>query len=132
MTSFELAALERVDLLEHERKDFFLHIDEFHNFTTDSFATILSEARKYRLCLTLSHQYLDQVDERVHKAVFGNVGSIISFRVGESDARLLAEEYGSNFHPSQFTSLGNFGVAREIARRRAIRRAVLGFNDRPD
>jgi hypothetical protein len=110
VTSFELAALERVDIPEHDRKDFFLFIDEFHNFTTDSFATILSEARKYHLGITLSHQYPDQVHERVRHAIFGNVGSMISFRVGESDAHLLANEYGRSYTSSQFSSLGNFEV----------------------
>jgi hypothetical protein len=110
VTSFELAALERVEVPEGKRQDFFLFIDEFHNFTTDSFATILSEARKYHLGITLSHQYLDQVHERVRHAIFGNVGSLVAFRVGESDAHLLANEYGRSYTSSQFSSLGNFEV----------------------
>jgi hypothetical protein len=110
VTSFELAALERVDTVEEKRQDFFLFIDEFHNFTTDSFATILSEARKYHLGIVLSHQYLDQVHERVRHAIFGNVGSLVSFRVGESDAHLLAHEYGRSYNSDQFSSLGNFEV----------------------
>lgn len=110
VTSFELAALERIDVPEVERQDFFLFIDEFHNFTTDSFATILSEARKYRLGLTISHQYLEQVHERVRAAVFGNVGTHISFRVGQADARVLADEYGSGYIPNQFSGLGNYEV----------------------
>jgi hypothetical protein len=110
VTSFELAAMERVDVPEHRRKDFFLFIDEFHNFSTDSFASILSEARKYRLCLTLSHQYLDQVRENVRKAVFGNAGTLISFRSGESDARVLAQEFGDIRMASRFGGLANFEV----------------------
>jgi TraM recognition site of TraD and TraG/Type IV secretion-system coupling protein DNA-binding domain len=110
VTSFELAALERVDVPEERREDFFLYIDEFHNFTTDSFATILSEARKYRLCLTLSHQYLDQIHERIRKAVFGNIGTMVSFRVGESDAQMLSNEYGNVYTPAQFSSLDNYEV----------------------
>jgi len=108
VTSFELAAMERVDVPESERRDFFLFIDEFHNFATDSFATILSEARKYRLNLTLSHQYLDQLRESVHHAVFGNVGTVISFRVGGRDARELAKEFGGSYAANHFTSLSNF------------------------
>jgi hypothetical protein len=117
VTSFELAALERVDVPEGERKDFFLFIDEFHNFTTDSFASILSEARKYRLSLTLAQQYLDQVDLRIRQAVFGNVGTMIAFRTGESDAKTLAEEFGRPYTPGHFSSLGNFDVLVKLLSR---------------
>jgi hypothetical protein len=110
VTSFELAAMERVDIPESKRRDFFLYIDEFHNFSTESFISILSEARKYRLCLTLSHQYLDQVRPNIRQAVFGNAGSLISFRVGERDAKVLAEEFGNGYDPEQFSSLDNFEV----------------------
>jgi hypothetical protein len=110
VTSFELAALQRVDVPEHERQDFHLYIDEFHNFATDSFATMLSEIRKYRLCLTLSHQYLDQLRDSVRHAVFGNAGTIISFRVGGRDAKILSEELGGTFPPREFTGLGRFEV----------------------
>jgi hypothetical protein len=114
VTSFELGALERVDVPEEKREDFFLFIDEFQNFSTESFTTILSEARKYRLCLTLSHQYLDQINERVRKAVFGNVGTLVSFRVGETDAMVLAREYGNAYNPAQFSSLGNYEVLAKL------------------
>ena len=114
VTGFELAAMERVSMPEEDRRDFFLHIDEFHNFSTDSFASILSEARKYRLCLTLSHQYLDQVREQVRHAVFGNAGTYISFRVGERDAQTLANEYGSGYIANRFSSLGNFEVLAKV------------------
>jgi hypothetical protein len=110
VTSFELAAMQRVDTPEHKRQDFHLFIDEFHNFATDAFATILSEARKYRLCLTLSHQYMDQLHPRIRSAVFGNAGTLIAFRVGGHDARLLAEEFGDVSLARQFTSLGNHEV----------------------
>src|SRR5258706_3945957 len=79
VTKFQTAAMERASIPERERKDFFLFIDEFPNFSTDSFAGILAEARKYRLCLTLSHQYIEQMREEGKEAIFGNVGSIISF-----------------------------------------------------
>lgn len=108
VAGFELAAMERVDTPPAERRDFFLYVDEFHNFATESFATILSESRKYRLSLTLSHQYLKQVRDSVRHAVFGNVGSIVSFRVGESDAATLADEFGEGYTPAHFSSLGNF------------------------
>ena len=111
VTSFELAALGRASVSEAKREDFHLYIDEFHNFATDSFATILSEARKYHLCLTLSHQYIDQLRESVRNAVFGNAGTIISFRLGGNDANLLAREFGDGYNPSRLSSLGNFEVA---------------------
>lgn len=108
VTSFELAAMSRVDMPESKRPDFHLYIDEFHNFTTESFASILSEARKYHLSLTLSHQYLSQVQENIHDAIFGNAGTIVSFRVGENDAKILASEFGDGYTPSRFSSLGNY------------------------
>lgn len=109
-TSFELAAMQRVDVQETARPDFFLYLDEFQNFSTESFASILSEARKYHLSLTLSHQYTAQLPDRLRQAVFGNAGSIISFRVGESDAKILADEYGSGYTASTFSSLGNYEI----------------------
>ncbi len=107
VTSFELAALERADSPEPQRKDFYLYIDEFHNFATDSFATMLSEARKYRLCLTLSHQYIDQLRGTVRHAVFGNAGTIISFRLGGKDAELMATEFGKSISANSFSALDN-------------------------
>ncbi len=89
VAQFQFAAMARANQPEHERRDFHLFIDEFQNFSTDSFASILAEARKYRLCLTLSHQYLDQLPLAVRQAVFGNVGNLISFRVSNSDAEAL-------------------------------------------
>lgn len=94
-TQFQLGAMARVNQPEAERRDFYLFIDEFHNFTTDAFAAILSEARKYRLCLALSHQYIEQVPPTVRGAVFGNVGSLVSFRIGHSDAEVLQRESGN-------------------------------------
>jgi hypothetical protein len=108
VSKFQTAAMERSDLAEEKRTDFFFYIDEFPNFSTDSFAGILSEARKYRLHLTLAHQYMDQMTKEVREAVFGNVGSILSFRVGLADARTLANEFGSGYAPEQFTELGNY------------------------
>jgi type IV secretory pathway TraG/TraD family ATPase VirD4 len=97
VTKLYLAALERQDTPESERKDFYLYIDEFHNFSTDVFPSILSEARKYRLNLILAHQYLHQLSENVKHAVFGNVGTLASFRVGSIDARELADEFSPAF-----------------------------------
>jgi len=109
-TQFQLAAMSRTDTPESDRRDFHLFIDEFHNFTTDSFAAILAEARKYRLCLTLSHQYLDQLSPEVRQAVFGNAGTMITFRIGHTDAELLAKEFANTFIPGQFVELDRYQI----------------------
>lgn len=93
ITKLQLAAMSRVDIPEEKRRDFFLYVDEFQNFATEAFVNILSEARKYRLALTLGHQYITQMDEKVRDAVFGNVGTLISFRVGAEDAEFLEKEF---------------------------------------
>ena len=102
VTAIQQAAMTRADIPEADRRDFYLYIDEFQNFTTSSFASILSEARKYRLSLTIAHQYLKQLDETTSDAVFGNVGSIVAFQVGADDADPLAEQLSK--HPGQLTS----------------------------
>ena len=114
-TQFQLASMARADRPEKERRDFFLFIDEFHNFTTDAFAAILSEARKYRLCLTLSHQYMEQLAPSVRSAVFGNVSSLISFRVGHADADLLRGEFGNAYPLEAFVGLDRFQVLARVA-----------------
>jgi hypothetical protein len=116
VTQFQLAAMSRANVPEHERRDFMLHVDEFQSFSSDSFISILSEARKYRLCLTLSHQYIDQLRPEIRDAVFGNVGSMISFRVGEQDAKILEREFGETYTASQFTSLSNHEVYAKLLR----------------
>ncbi len=110
VTQFQLAALARADLPENQRIDFFLAIDEFHNFSTDSFASILSEARKYRLSMLLAHQYVEQLDDEVRDAIFGNVGSLICFRVSETNGEILSREFGRTYLPSTFSSLGNYEI----------------------
>jgi type IV secretory pathway TraG/TraD family ATPase VirD4 len=97
VTKLYLAALERQAIPEENRKDFYLYIDEFQNFSTDVFPSILSEARKYRLNLILAHQYIHQLSENVKHAVFGNVGTIIAFRMGSIDAKELAVEFLPTF-----------------------------------
>ncbi|MDP2586613.1 MAG: type IV secretion system DNA-binding domain-containing protein [Candidatus Komeilibacteria bacterium] len=97
-----MAALSRVDLPSEERKDFYLYIDEFQNFITDSIAIILSEARKYKLCLTIAHQYIGQLvkanDTKIRDAVFGNVGTLVSFRIGPDDAEMVAKQFAPVFN----------------------------------
>jgi hypothetical protein len=114
VTGFELAALSRVDLPAEKREDYFLYADEFHQFATDSFATILSEARKYRLSLTLAHQYLGQVDQGIRDAVFGNVGTLLAFRVSEADASVLERQFGGSYTQAHFTGLENFELCARL------------------
>lgn len=92
------AAMSRVDMPEAERKDFYLYVDEFQNFATDSFASILSEARKYRLNLIVANQFIGQIDENIKNAIFGNVGTIMSYRVGAADANFLQNEFAPIFN----------------------------------
>jgi CxxC-x17-CxxC domain-containing protein len=110
ITKIQLAAMSRVDVPENERKDFFLYVDEFQNFTSDSFANILSEARKYRLNLILAHQYIEQLEENVKYAVFGNVGTIILFRVGATDAESLVLEFTPTFTEEDIVNLPKYEI----------------------
>ncbi len=114
ITKLQLAAMERVRIAEDDRKDFYLYVDEFQNFVTDSFASILSEARKYRLNLTLAHQYIAQLvtkdSQAVRDAVFGNVGTLIVFRVGATDADFLQKEFEPEFMLQDFVNLPNYTI----------------------
>ncbi|MDD3434462.1 MAG: AAA-like domain protein [Parcubacteria group bacterium ADurb.Bin305] len=108
VTKLQLAAMTRVDLPEEERQDFYLYVDEFQNFSTDSFANIFAEARKYRLNLILAHQYIAQLTDTVREAIFGNIGTLISFRVGPEDAKLLEEYFTPEFMQADLINLPNF------------------------
>jgi hypothetical protein len=110
ITKLQLAAMERVDMPEVDRKDFFMYVDEFQNFATPSFANILSEARKYRLSLILAHQFIEQLDETVRDAIFGNIGTIITFRIGSPDALYMEKEFSPTFIPEDLVSLPKYGV----------------------
>lgn len=110
ITKIQLSAMERVDVPEKERKDFYLYVDEFQNFAVESFASILSEARKYRLCLTMAHQYIAQLTEPVRDAVFGNVGTILAFRVGSPDAVFMEQEFAPRFTPEDIINLPKFNM----------------------
>lgn len=105
ISSLQRAAMSRADVREAERPDFHLYVDEFQHFATASFAAILSEARKYRLTLTLAHQYLAQLDEATAAAVFGNVGSLVAFAVGAEDAERLAAQLGAPLSPEDLLAL---------------------------
>ena len=131
ITKLYLAAMSRVDIPEEERKDFFLYVDEFQNFATESFADILSESRKYRLSLTLANQYLAQLEEmtalgkstKVKDAIFGNVGTIIVFRVGAEDAEFLESEFGEEIKKDDFINLAKYNIY--------IKLMVEGISTRP-
>lgn len=110
ITKIQLAAMERVDTIEKDRKDFFLYVDEFQNFATESFSNILSEARKYRLDLIMAHQYMEQLDETVLAAVIGNVGTLVTFRVGSTDAEILAKEFAPTFLETDLVNLTKFQI----------------------
>lgn len=110
ITKLQLAAMSRVDISEEKRKDFYLYVDEFQNFATESFVNILSEARKYRLVLILAHQYITQMDETVRDAVFGNVGTIITFRIGAEDAEFLEKEFLPEFAANNLVNLGKYNI----------------------
>lgn len=102
-----IAALSRTDIAEDQRTPFYLYIDEFQNFSTDSIATILSEARKYRLALIIAHQFIAQLREEIRDAVFGNIGSIVSFRVGADDAEFLEKQFTPVFNKNDLIGLDN-------------------------
>ena len=108
VTKIQLAAMSRSDIPDiRDRRPFYLYVDEFQNFATDSFATILSEARKYGLNLTVANQYISQMSETVRDAVFGNVGTMISFRVSADDAPILAKQFEPQFEPQDLLQMHN-------------------------
>lgn len=105
-----LAALSRANVPEDSRKDFYLYLDEFHSFTNNTLAQMLSELRKYRLNLILAHQYLSQIDPLVKDAILGNVGTIILFRIGPTDAEVLGQEFVPEFRESDLVNLPNHSI----------------------
>ena len=110
ITKIQLAAMSRVDIPEAERRDFYLYVDEFQNFATESFAGILSEARKYRLNLILAHQFMAQLDENVLNAVLGNVGTLVTFRVGAMDTEVLEKEFEPVFYANDLVNLDKYNI----------------------
>lgn len=108
------AAMSRADIRQDDRKDFYLYVDEFQNFSTEDFAQILSEARKYRLNLIVANQYITQIDEKIRDAVFGNVGSVISFKVGNQDAQFLESVFMPIFDANDLVNLENVNAYVKI------------------
>jgi CxxC-x17-CxxC domain-containing protein len=114
ITKIQLAAMSRVNVTEGDRRDFYLYVDEFQNFATDSFANILSEARKYRLNLIMGHQYIEQLNDKVKAAVFGNVGTLVVFRVGATDAEELVKEFTPVFTEEDLVNLPKYNVCLKL------------------
>jgi hypothetical protein len=115
ITKIQMAAMTRAEMPREQRTPFNLYVDEFQNFATDSFAVILSEARKYGLSLMVTNQYIAQMPENVASAVFGNVGSMITFRVGAGDAEFLNKEFVPVFEPSDLVALDNYAIYLKMA-----------------
>jgi len=109
-----IAAFSRVDTPEKDRKDFYLYLDEFQNFATDTISTILSEARKYKLCLNVSHQFIGQLPDMIKDSVFGNIGTFISFRVGVEDAEFLKKEFEPVFNAQDLIKIDNFNAYARV------------------
>jgi hypothetical protein len=110
ITKVQLAAMSRADTTVDNRPDSYLYVDEFQNFATESFAVILAEARKYNLNLTMAHQYIAQLKEEVRDAVFGNAGTIVSFRVGGADADVLVKEFEPVFETNDMVNLDKYHI----------------------
>jgi hypothetical protein len=110
VTKIQLAAMSRANVPLEQRRPFYLYVDEFQNFATDSFAVILSEARKYGLNLTVANQYVSQMPEVVRDAVFGNVGTMISFRIGPGDSTVLGKYFEPVFEATDLTKLHNQNI----------------------
>ncbi len=115
ITTIFLAALSRADVPEKKRSFFALYVDEFQDFATESFANILSESRKYNLGIAISNQFLEQLDEKVRSAVFGNVGTIITFRVGSEDVPILAQEFFPTFDEKDLISLPKYHIYLKLS-----------------
>jgi type IV secretory pathway TraG/TraD family ATPase VirD4 len=105
-----MAAMSRSDIPESQRRDFYLYVDEFQNFATPDFAQILSEARKYRLSLIVANQFVGQIDQEIKDAIFGNVGTIISYRVGVDDANYLARQFTPVFGEEDLQNVERYHV----------------------
>lgn len=111
---FQAAAMGRADVPEDQREDFSLYVDEFQNFATESFATILSEARKYRLSLVLANQFMTQLTDQIRESILGNIGTVISGRIGITDAEILQKKFSPTFDAEDLTKLPNFKTITSV------------------
>jgi len=124
VSKFQIAAMRRQNIAATERKDFFLYIDEFQNFVTDSIESILSEARKYRLGLVMAHQYLGQLQKsdaltksnlNLKDAIFGNVGTIMSYKIGPEDAEMMEKQFAPVYSNQDFVNMDKFKAAIKLS-----------------
>ncbi|MFA6463285.1 MAG: hypothetical protein WCT51_04575, partial [Candidatus Shapirobacteria bacterium] len=115
ITQIQLSAMNRVFQTAEERSDFYLYVDEFQNFATEAFIKILSEARKFKLNLIIANQYMSQLDRTIQDAILGNVGSIMSFVVGNQDAFILAKEFGPQFPPEDLIKIGKYQIVCKLS-----------------
>jgi hypothetical protein len=115
ITQIQLAAMNRAFIPEEDRKPFHLYVDEFQNFATQSFIRILSEARKFKLNLTVANQYMAQLDEEIQDAILGNVGTLMTFVVGAQDAQVLDKEFGKDFDVDDLVSLGKYQILMKMS-----------------
>jgi hypothetical protein len=115
ITQIQLSAMNRVFQTQEERSDFYLYVDEFQNFATEAFIKILSEARKFRLNLIVANQYMNQLDRSIQDAIFGNVGSLISFVVGNQDAFILTKEFGQQFPAEDLVKIGKYQIICKLS-----------------
>jgi hypothetical protein len=116
ITQIQLSAMNRVFQSQQDRSDFYLYVDEFQNFATEAFIKILSEARKFKLNLIVANQYMSQLERPIQDALFGNVGSILSFVVGNQDAFLLSKEFGqTKFPPEDLVKLGRYQIICKLS-----------------
>lgn len=115
ITQIQLSAMNRVFQAAEDRADFFLYVDEFQNFATEAFIKILSEARKFKLNLIIANQYMSQLDPNIQNAILGNVGSIMSFVVGNQDAFILAKEFGPQFPPEDLIKIGRYQIVCKLS-----------------
>lgn len=114
ITKFQQASMRRAEIPSEQRRPFYLYVDEFQNFATDSFIKVLSEARKYKLALTLANQYMAQIPEDVQKSILGNAGTLISFTVGAEDASIIHKEYSEVFSENDLVNLANYQIAIKL------------------
>jgi len=114
ITKLYLSAMSRIDIPEDQRRNFILYVDEFQNFASEAFEGILSEARKYKLSLVLAHQYIAQMEEGVREAVFGNIGTFVTFRVGAEDAEYIEKEFAPDFSVEDLVNIPRFGTILKL------------------
>ena len=115
ITKIQVAAMNRAYQREEDRVPFYLHVDEFQNFATSSFAKILSEARKYKLGLTMANQYITQIEDDVMAAILGNIGTLTTFTVSAGDSEILSKEFGSQVTPEDLTKLDKYQMVTMLA-----------------